>query len=839
MATFRACRSGQVATSNACRPQLTATSCADSPQAAAMTHAYKYKYWVATVSMALLCILWFSSYLSQNDNPLNWKYFPAPSAIANADPLSTELGGCKTTQVAPNNLPYFAGPFLGRDNDVRNITNLLFHFLAQMVHIFGLPAVGKSTLAVHVGHKTASRGVAVRYINMDDSHISKSSDISEPIQTVDNDWKTSKELVVSSNITLSWYSPSQKEFVSATTQALIEWAKGLSNTTLLILDNCDSLLKINKERENSFLRVLDALSKASPYLHTVTTSRLKLNLLDATPYKLKPLDSEFAIELLQLFAPIVTLNDSRMINELVDGIPLALKIVGSLVSITRPPNLIIKELQQNLIQTLTPEDIRPETQKLRPVLRLSFNYLYIDTQECALYLSNFPGSFSQEAALHILSNCTNSTSTGCLRNLTDTSLLDLYSYAGQNRYQFHKLIKEFLIDIESHDNQILETSMISIRFNSSFVLYYTQLLHNFVTFYNQMPYDEENIGRFEYESHNFDCLMKKVYLFNVWTVKSVVHLTHALNCDLMLEIFTLNQLLKVGQRVLVMFEGRMDNISIEVGALETLNVYHDLVLVLREWIQSFPENDCKALCEETFLQQGFAIRIETINRQCAKVNCNRRDYYRELQFTHFGESVCLSYCLQFSSIDINMLITCSIVMLVITMLKVIIRRRLTIKQILFFLVAVLCLCFSMFFHLFTTISLSIAIDVVNHFHVLNVFKHRNFKLFIAVLYLALFFVLMMFAFRENMVMTNFYFCFCVVVQSLRVFRIDYCFRKFIHILHALSLLFLFHTYIHEFEYLHYVSSCVLAFMYPYVTYVHVFLKCKFVITCMIFAVFDM
>ena len=112
--------------------------------------------------MALLGILWFSSYLIKNDNSLNWKSFPAPSAIANTDPLSTELGEHKTTQVAPNDLPYFAGPFVGRDNDLRNITYLLFHSFAKMLHIFGLPAVGKSTLVVHLGHKMVSRGVAVR-----------------------------------------------------------------------------------------------------------------------------------------------------------------------------------------------------------------------------------------------------------------------------------------------------------------------------------------------------------------------------------------------------------------------------------------------------------------------------------------------------------------------------------------------------------------------------------------------------------------------------------------------------------------------------------------------------
>ena len=83
----------------------------------------------------------------------------------------------------------------------------------------------------------------------------------------------------------------------------------------------------------------------------------------------------------------MTLNDSRRVNGFVGGIPLALKIVGSLVS---EMQLIIRELEQNLIDTLTPEDVRPETEKMRPVLELSFKYLDTSIHECALYLSHFP-----------------------------------------------------------------------------------------------------------------------------------------------------------------------------------------------------------------------------------------------------------------------------------------------------------------------------------------------------------------------------------------------------------------------------------------------------------------
>ena len=133
-------------------------------------------------------------------------------------------------------------------------------------------------------------------------------------------------------------------------------------------------------RNNDFIRVLDALSKASPYLHTVTTSHLKVKLLDAKPYNLKPLDNKSAVELLQLASPVMTLSDSRTINELLDGISLALKIVGSLVSEESPSNLVISQLHQNLIETLTPEDIPLNTQKMHPVLKVSFNYLDISRQ---------------------------------------------------------------------------------------------------------------------------------------------------------------------------------------------------------------------------------------------------------------------------------------------------------------------------------------------------------------------------------------------------------------------------------------------------------------------------
>ena len=319
-------------------------------------------------------------------------------------PPNGHYGG-KAGEISPNNLPYFTGPFVGRVEEVQNIThNLLYS--KNMVHIFGLPAVGKSTLAVHVGYEMTTRRFAVRYINIDETHIFILPHETEPIKAEDHFRTTSNALSEGiGDIALPLYSPTEKRYISTSTLGLIEWAKGLSNNTLLILDNCDSLLVKKME---SFIEFLGTLNKASPFLLIVTTSRLKVTLLDRfMNYKLKPLSNQSAIELLQSFT--ITLNDSKTINDLVAGIPLALRIVGSLVSDTQPSGLIITKLKRNLIGTLTPGDIRPQKEKMRPVLQLSYNYLDTSNQECALYLSHFPGmkqdyKFSAKAILVIQMN---------------------------------------------------------------------------------------------------------------------------------------------------------------------------------------------------------------------------------------------------------------------------------------------------------------------------------------------------------------------------------------------------------------------------------------------------
>lgn len=103
------------------------------------------------VSSLLLALHFFGT-----DNTQIRNYFTSQLLSAGREWTGVEV--CyshKTSEIARNNLPQLPGPFIGRGEDAEDITRLLHfdkHSHTKMVHIFGLPVVGKSTLAIYVGH---------------------------------------------------------------------------------------------------------------------------------------------------------------------------------------------------------------------------------------------------------------------------------------------------------------------------------------------------------------------------------------------------------------------------------------------------------------------------------------------------------------------------------------------------------------------------------------------------------------------------------------------------------------------------------------------------------------
>ena len=256
--------------------------------------------------------------------------------------------------LAPNTLPVLYGPFLGRDKDLKEISHSLIHPASSgvtMVNIYGAPAVGKSTLAIHIGYTLDAHYL----LSKPDESIPQSPTVTKKPKI---NARNSSELSVSySDIVLPWYSLSEHQYVLASAQHLLEWAMGLKNDTLLILDNCDRFLQ-SKKHEKIFKQALEDLHEASKHLRIIATSRMKFTILDGfKSWQLSNLDSTSAIELLQKESnSMLTARDSREIAELVGNNPLALIIAAHMIreNAILKPQEVIDELKNNPMKILSP-----------------------------------------------------------------------------------------------------------------------------------------------------------------------------------------------------------------------------------------------------------------------------------------------------------------------------------------------------------------------------------------------------------------------------------------------------------------------------------------------------
>ena len=120
------------------------------------------------------------------------------------------------------------------------------------------------------------------------------------------------------------------------------------------------------------------------------------------------------------------------VAELVEGCPLALKVIGQLLHIYWAP--LINKVEKKLITVLDKASI--QEQRFRVIMDVAFNRLG-DLKDCGYVLSLFPGSFDERAGDAIVQE-------ECLETYLKHSLLNDYSLAFNYRYKMHRLIKEYL-----------------------------------------------------------------------------------------------------------------------------------------------------------------------------------------------------------------------------------------------------------------------------------------------------------------------------------------------------------------------------------------------------------
>ena len=149
-------------------------------------------------------------------------------------------------------------------------------------------------------------------------------------------------------------------------------------------------------------------------------------------WTVQELNQSASVHLLDKLAPAIDNESLTSVAELVEGCPLALKVIGQLLHIYGAP--LISKVEKKLITVLDKASI--QEQRFRVIMDVAFSRLG-DLKDCGYVLSLFPGSFDERAGDAIVQE-------ECLETYLKHSLLNDYSLAFNYRYKMHRLIKKYL-----------------------------------------------------------------------------------------------------------------------------------------------------------------------------------------------------------------------------------------------------------------------------------------------------------------------------------------------------------------------------------------------------------
>ena len=347
------------------------------------------------------------------------------------------------------------------------ITNLLkFTDAPRIVMLIGMPGVGKSTTAIQLAHQERDKGTAVMYVNLNGM-----GSVSE----------------IKRKIVKKAFRPSELGEDPSTDFEV--WASECSKPLLLILDNFDQLLHYDDQSCLDFSAFFDIGDNESYLTRTTVliTSREQVELfksLDVQVYPLTQLSDTSSIDLLANHLKLVTPQEQQLpsreqlrpVAELIEGVPLALRIAADLIKENGIENVTSKlneSLTKHLWLKKSHKSIHSSKQNYSSSIRVSYDYLSDGNKTCGQYLSCFPASFTTPAAVAIVGSLTNQSEDSirkCLVTLEHFSLLQPSNEADE-MYDFHKLLKDYF-------NSELNSSEEQVKFESVFCHYYTERLQH-------------------------------------------------------------------------------------------------------------------------------------------------------------------------------------------------------------------------------------------------------------------------------------------------------------------------------------------------------------------------
>ena len=339
-----------------------------------------------------------------------------------------------TPQQVQHKLPVTTGPFIGREGELAELSELLQNRDIRLLSIIAAGGMGKSRLSLELGHLVKEQyehGVAF----IDLSPIRNPDDIAQ--------FATSAlGLTIAGN-----QSPHEVLFNYCREKEL-----------LLIFDNFEHVL--------SGASLLSDILEIAPDVTIIATSRERLNLRVETTFYLQPIiehAEELFVEVASMMHSNFTvseadLDDIQRIIELVGGLPLALILAATWVD-TLSVTEIAEEIETNLDFLSAEMGDMPDRQRsMHAVIEPTWKRLNEKAQQAFMWASVFRGGFTRETFQQVTG-----ASIRTLQTLLNRSLIN---HGHGRRYDMHPLLRQFAREkLEAHHmledakNAHLETFM--------------------------------------------------------------------------------------------------------------------------------------------------------------------------------------------------------------------------------------------------------------------------------------------------------------------------------------------------------------------------------------------
>lgn len=332
------------------------------------------------------------------------------------------IGDAQVENTAPirHKLPITTGPFIGRDKDLKNLSDLLQNPDMRLLSIIATGGMGKSRLSLELGHlvkEDYEHGVVFIDLTSTNNH----DDIARLV-------------ILSLGLKL--------EDLKTPQEILFNYCR--EKELLLIFDNFEHVL--------SGASLLTDILEVAPRIKIIASSREKLNLRVETSYQLEPImenGKQLFIEIALLREPSLEITDNdyddlQQIVDAVGGLPLGMVLAATWVD-TLSIAEIAEEIQANLDFLRAEMGDMPERQRsIHAVIEPTWAKLTDDERKAFMYTSVFRGGFTRELFQKVAG-----VSVRVFQSLLHRSLIH---HTDGKRYDVHPLLKQYAHEkLEMHE----------------------------------------------------------------------------------------------------------------------------------------------------------------------------------------------------------------------------------------------------------------------------------------------------------------------------------------------------------------------------------------------------